>query len=66
MMMNLLPSRKSTKYLINESVYKYLKENFKVVYVSLYDTEANMADEKKALNKLHNVKTSTRFVFHCM
>lgn len=61
--MDLLPSRKSTKDITYNSVYKYLKENIRVVSVSLYDREASMVDEMKALNKLCSVKTSISFLF---
>lgn len=63
MMMTLLPSRKSTKDITYDSMYKYLKDNIRVVSVSLSDREASMVDEMKALNKLCSVKTSISFLF---
>lgn len=52
MTLSLLPPRKSEKYnIVYKLVYKYLKGNSRVVFVFLYDREASMVDERKALSK---------------
>lgn len=64
MTLSLLPPRKSEKYnIVYKLVYKYLKGNSRVVFVFLYDREASMVDERKALSKRCSVKTSIRFLF---
>ena len=64
MSISLLPSRKSTKYnIIYNSVYKYLKENIRVAHVPC-DREADIVDEKKALNDYVVSGLTSEFCFH--